>query len=132
MTEMVCVSPQGRITPGCAGMYAPEHEAAWRRITGFVHGQTAARIGLQLGHSGRKGSTRLGAGADAIDVSTGQVTPDETPAFGRSYQTPFADAVRNRRVTGSPAGWRSGAPPAAGTWPTTGSATGFRPRAAPG
>jgi anthraniloyl-CoA monooxygenase len=238
MTEMVCVSPQGRITPGCAGMYAPEHEAAWRRITGFVHGQTTARIGLQLGHSGRKGSTRLmwqgideplpdgnwevcgpspvpylpgvsqvpraltedemasirhqfveatraaercgfdlielhcahgyllssfispvtnqrddgyggslagrlryplevfgamravwpadrpmtvrisatdwcpggitgedaveiarafqAAGADAIDVSTGQVTPDETPAFGRSYQTPFADAVRNR------------------------------------
>jgi anthraniloyl-CoA monooxygenase len=238
MTEMVCVSPHGRITPGCAGMYAPEHETAWRRITGFVHGQTTAKIGLQLGHSGRKGSTRLmwqgideplpdgnwevcgpspipylpgvsqvprsltedemagikqqfveatraaercgfdlielhcahgyllssfispvtnhrddgyggslagrlryplevfgamravwpagrpmtvrisatdwcpggitgedaveiarafqAAGADAMDVSTGQVTPDETPAFGRSYQTPFADAVRNR------------------------------------
>jgi anthraniloyl-CoA monooxygenase len=236
MTEMVCVSPPGRITPGCAGMYAPEHEAAWRRITAFVHEQTTAKIGLQLGHSGRKGSTRLmwegmdeplpdgnwevsapspipygagqvpraltademseirqqfveatraaercgfdlielhcahgyllssfispvtnqrddgyggslagrlryplevfgamraawpanlpmtvrisatdwypggitgedaveiarafqAAGADAIDVSTGQVTPDETPAFGRSYQTPFADAIRNR------------------------------------
>jgi anthraniloyl-CoA monooxygenase len=236
MTEMVCVSPEGRITPGCAGMYAPEHEAAWQRITGFVHDRSAAKIGLQLGHSGRKGSTRLmwegideplpegnwevcapspipyggnqvpralstdemaeirrqfveatraaarcgfdlielhcahgyllssfispvtnqrddgyggslagrlryplevfaamraawpahkpmtvrisatdwcpggitgedaleiarafqAAGADAIDVSTGQVTPDETPAFGRSYQTPFADAIRNR------------------------------------
>ena len=238
MTEMVCVSPQGRITPGCAGMYAPEHEAAWRRVTDFVHGQSTAKVGLQLGHSGRKGSTRLmwegmdeplpdgnwelsapsplpyqpgvsqvpreltgaemeqikqefvaatqaaqrcgfdlielhcahgyllssfispvtnrrtdgyggslagrlrfplevfaamraawpadrpmtvrisatdwypggitgedaieiaeafaGAGADAIDVSTGQVTPGETPAFGRSYQTPFADAIRNR------------------------------------
>ncbi len=59
MTEMVCVSPAGRITPGCAGMYAPGHEAAWRRITGFVHGQSTAKIGLQLGHSGRKGSTRL-------------------------------------------------------------------------
>jgi anthraniloyl-CoA monooxygenase len=238
MTEMVCVSPQGRITPGCAGMYAPEHEAAWRRVTDFVHGQSTAKVGLQLGHSGRKGSTRLmwegmdeplpdgnwelsapsplpyqpgvsqvpreltgaemeqikqefvaathaaqrcgfdlievhcahgyllssfispvtnrrtdgyggslagrlrfplevfaamravwpadrpmtvrisatdwypggitgedaieiaeafaEAGADAIDVSTGQVTPGETPAFGRSYQTPFADAIRNR------------------------------------
>ncbi|HEY2688949.1 MAG TPA: bifunctional salicylyl-CoA 5-hydroxylase/oxidoreductase [Streptosporangiaceae bacterium] len=238
MTEMVCVSPEGRITPGCAGLYAPEHEAAWRRVTGFVHGQSTAKIGLQLGHSGRKGSTRLmwegmdeplpegnwqvsapsplpyqpgvsqtpreltvaemeqikqefvaathaaqrcgfdlielhcahgyllssfispvtnrradgnggalagrlryplevftamraawpaekpmtvrisatdwhpggitgedaieiarafhEAGADAIDVSTGQVTPDEAPAFGRSYQTPFADAIRNR------------------------------------
>ena len=238
MTEMVCVSPEGRITPGCAGLYAPGHEAAWRRVTEFVHGNSTAKIGLQLGHSGRKGSTRLmwegideplpegnwdvcgpsplpyqpgvsqtpreltvpemdqikhefvaathaaqrcgfdlielhcahgyllssfispvtnqrtdgyggslagrlryplevfaamraawpeskpmtvrisatdwcqggitgedaieiarafhGAGADAIDVSTGQVTPDETPAFGRSYQTPFADAIRNR------------------------------------
>ena len=238
MTEMVCVSAEGRITPGCAGMYAAEHEPAWRRITEFVHRQSRARIGLQLGHSGRKGSTRLiwdgidqplpdgnwevcgpsplpyldgvsqvpreltlaemqairdefvsatraadragfdlvelhcahgylmssfispvtnqrtddyggsltarlryplevfaamraawpaarpmtvrisaadwvpggisgadaveiarafqAAGADAIDVSTGQVTPAEQPAFGRSYQTPFADAIRNR------------------------------------
>jgi anthraniloyl-CoA monooxygenase len=238
MTEMVCVSPDGRITPGCAGMYAPEHEEAWRRITSFVHASSGARIGLQLGHSGRKGSTRLmwegideplesgnwevcgpsplpyaagvnqvplelsvgkmrqieeqfvaaaqaaeragfdllelhcahgyllssfispvsnqrsdsyggclanrlryplevfaavrsvwpahkpmtvrisacdwvpggitgadaveiasafaAAGADAIDVSTGQVTPDEKPAFGRSYQTPFADAIKNK------------------------------------
>ena len=40
-------------------MYAPEHEAAWRRITGFVHENSTAKIGLQLGHSGRKGSTRL-------------------------------------------------------------------------
>jgi anthraniloyl-CoA monooxygenase len=238
MTEMVCVSADGRITPGCAGMYAPEHEDAWRRITGFVHESSTAKIGLQLGHSGRKGSTRLmwegidqplaegnwevcapspipylagvnqvprelslpemeqikgqfvaaadaaaacgfdlielhcahgyllsefispvtnhrtdgyggslegrlryplevftamraiwpadlpmtvrisaadwvpggitgadavqiarafaAAGADAIDVSTGQVTPEEKPAFGRSYQTPFADAIRNQ------------------------------------
>jgi anthraniloyl-CoA monooxygenase len=238
MTEMVCVSADGRITPGCAGMYAAGHEAAWQRITAFVHDQSGARIGLQLGHSGRKGSTRLmwdgidqpladgnwevcgpsplpylagvsqvpreltraeldairadfvaatlaadragfdlvelhcahgyllssfispvtnrrtdeyggslaarlryplevftamraawpaakpmtvrisaadwvpggisgpdaievarafeAAGADAIDVSTGQVTPDEQPAFGRSYQTPFADAIRNQ------------------------------------
>jgi anthraniloyl-CoA monooxygenase len=238
MTEMVCVSAPGRITPGCAGLYAPEHEAAWRAITDFVHRQSSAAIGLQLGHSGRKGSTRLmwegidqplpdgnwevcapsplpyrrgvsqvprelteaamadirgqfvaatqaaqrcgfdlielhcahgyllseflspltnqrtdqyggspgnrlryplevftamrahwpadkpmtvrisatdwcdggvtaadavqiarafaAAGADAIDVSTGQVTPQERPAFGRSYQTPFADAIRNQ------------------------------------
>jgi anthraniloyl-CoA monooxygenase len=236
MTEMVCVSAAGRITPGCTGMYAPEHEAGWRRIVDFVHERTTARIGLQLGHSGRKGSTRLmwegmdeplpdgnwelvapspiryaavnqiphelsheemgeirgqfvsaaeagervgfdllelhcahgyllssfispisnqrtdeyggtlaqrlrfplevfdgiravwpshrpitvrisatdwypggndvkdaveiarafsAHGADAIDVSTGQVTKDEQPAFGRSYQTPYADRIRN-------------------------------------
>ncbi len=238
MTEMVCVSPEGRITPGCAGLWDDEQQAAWRRVTDFVHTTTSARIGLQLGHSGAKGSTKLmwegidqpleednwevvapspvayrdgvnqvpreltrgemdairdefvesarrgaeagfdllelhcahgyllsgflspvtnhrtdeyggdvdgrlrfpievftamrevwpverpmtvrisatdwvddgqsladalavarafaDAGADAIDVSTGQVTARERPAFGRSYQTPYADAIRNR------------------------------------
>ncbi|WP_434597846.1 bifunctional salicylyl-CoA 5-hydroxylase/oxidoreductase [Streptomyces sp. A5-4] len=60
MTEMVCVSPEGRITPGCTGLYTPEQAASWRRITDFVHEQSpGTAIGLQLGHSGRKGSTRL-------------------------------------------------------------------------
>ena len=59
MTEMVCVSPEGRITPGCTGMYREEHLREWRRIVEFVHGRTPARIALQLGHSGRKGATRL-------------------------------------------------------------------------
>jgi anthraniloyl-CoA monooxygenase len=59
MTEMVCVSPEGRITPGCTGMYAPEHVEGWARITAMVHRWSAARIALQLGHSGRKGSTKL-------------------------------------------------------------------------
>ena len=238
MTEMVCVSPEGRITPGCTGIWSDEQAAAWRRITEFVHDQSPSKIGCQIGHSGRKGSTKLmwegvdepldegnwevvgpsplsylegrnqvprecttddlatikeqfvtaarnavaagfdlvelhcahgyllssfispitnqrtdtyggplenrlryplevfaamragvpdhvpltvrisatdwapggitgedavriaqafkDAGAAAIDVSSGQVTPDERPAFGRSYQTPFADAIRNR------------------------------------
>jgi anthraniloyl-CoA monooxygenase len=59
MTEMVCVSPEGRITPGCTGMYTPEQEAAWARVVDFVHAASDARIGVQLGHSGRKGSTKL-------------------------------------------------------------------------
>ncbi len=59
MTEMVCVSAAGRITPGCTGIYTAEQEESWRRIAGFVHEQTGAKIGIQLGHSGRKGSTRL-------------------------------------------------------------------------
>ena len=238
MTEMVCVSPEGRITPGCTGLWDDAQRDGWRRITDFVHTETATRIGLQLGHSGGKGSTKLmwegidqplddgnwevtaaspvpyrsgvnqvpreldragmdeirdqfvsatrrgaeagfdlvelhcahgyllssflspvtnrrtdeyggpvenrlrfplevframrevwprerpmtvrisatdwveggipledtlaiadafeAAGADAVDVSTGQVTSDERPAFGRSYQTPYADAIRNR------------------------------------
>ena len=237
MTEMVCVSPRARITPGCAGLWSDEQGTAWKRLCDFVHASSQARIGIQLGHSGPKGSTKLmwegmdqplpegnwplvsasglpykegvnqtpssldragmdavvadfvsaarraaaagfdllelhcahgyllsaflspvtnrrtddyggdvsdrlrfplevfaavrevwpadrpmtvrisatdwveggvtledtlevarafeAAGADAIDVSTGQVTPDERPAFGRSYQTPYADAIRN-------------------------------------
>lgn len=59
-TEMTCVSADGRITPGCTGLYAPEHENAWRRVTDFVHTETRAKICCQIGHSGRKGSTQLG------------------------------------------------------------------------
>ncbi|MGI8680262.1 MAG: bifunctional salicylyl-CoA 5-hydroxylase/oxidoreductase [Jatrophihabitans sp.] len=237
MTEMVCVSPTGRITPGCTGLYTDEHAQQWRRLTDLVHSESNAKVGIQIGHSGRKGSTRLmwdgidqplpegnwplvapsplpyveglnqvpreltldeldeikqqfvdaaaraawagfdllelhcahgyllssfispltnhrtdsyggspanrlrfplevctavrerwpaerpmsvrisatdwmpdgitgddavqiawafsAAGVDAVDVSTGQVHPDEAPAFGRSYQTPFADRIRN-------------------------------------
>ncbi|MBM0126390.1 bifunctional salicylyl-CoA 5-hydroxylase/oxidoreductase [Pimelobacter simplex] len=59
MTEMTCVSPEGRITPGCPGIWTDEQAAAWRRVTDFVHANSTARIGTQLGHSGRKGSTKL-------------------------------------------------------------------------
>ncbi|MET9366295.1 bifunctional salicylyl-CoA 5-hydroxylase/oxidoreductase [Streptomyces griseoflavus] len=59
MTEMVCVSPEGRITPGCTGLYTGRQAEAWRRITDFVHTSApGTAIGVQLGHSGRKGSTR--------------------------------------------------------------------------
>ncbi|WP_079051300.1 bifunctional salicylyl-CoA 5-hydroxylase/oxidoreductase [Streptomyces curacoi] len=60
MTEMVCVSPEGRITPGCAGLYTGKQAEAWKRIVQFVHAQApGTAIGVQLGHSGRKGSTKL-------------------------------------------------------------------------
>jgi anthraniloyl-CoA monooxygenase len=59
-TEMTCVSPEGRITQGCTGLYRPEHEPAWKRIVDFVHAETDAKIAIQLGHSGAKGSTQLG------------------------------------------------------------------------
>ena len=58
MTEMTCVSPEGRITPACCGLYDDEQTQAFRRIVDFVHEQTPAAIGMQLGHSGRKGSTK--------------------------------------------------------------------------
>jgi anthraniloyl-CoA monooxygenase len=56
-TEMTCVSDVGRITPGCPGLYAPEHEAAWKRLAEFIHAETSAKLCIQIGHSGRKGST---------------------------------------------------------------------------
>jgi anthraniloyl-CoA monooxygenase len=59
-TEMTCVTPEGRITPGCTGIWTDQQATAWRRITDFVHAQSTAKICLQLGHSGPKGSTKLG------------------------------------------------------------------------
>ena len=59
-TEMTCTSPDARISPGCTGLWNDAQAAAWRRIVGFVHGNTEARLCLQLGHAGRKGATQLG------------------------------------------------------------------------
>ncbi len=59
MTEMICVSAEGRITPGCGGLYRDDHIAGWKRVVDFVHTYGTARIGAQIGHSGRKGSTKL-------------------------------------------------------------------------
>lgn len=57
--EMTCVSPDARITPGCLGLWNEEQAAGWARLADFVHGATDAKLGIQLGHAGRKGATRL-------------------------------------------------------------------------
>jgi anthraniloyl-CoA monooxygenase len=59
-TEMTCVSPEARISPGCTGLYTDEHARGWKRVVDFVHAETEAKIAIQLGHSGPKGSTQLG------------------------------------------------------------------------
>ncbi len=59
-TEMTCISPDARITPGCTGLWSDEQAVAWKRVTDFVHANSKAKICLQLGHSGAKGSTQLG------------------------------------------------------------------------
>jgi anthraniloyl-CoA monooxygenase len=59
MTEMACISADARITPGCAGIWNDEQAAAWKRIVGFVHANSQAKMALQIGHAGRKGSTKL-------------------------------------------------------------------------
>ncbi|MBM3521634.1 MAG: bifunctional salicylyl-CoA 5-hydroxylase/oxidoreductase [Alphaproteobacteria bacterium] len=64
--EMTCVSADARITPACPGLYAPEHTVAWKRIVDFVHANSEAKIAIQLGHAGAKGSTRRAW--DGIDL----------------------------------------------------------------
>ncbi|MBZ6282597.1 bifunctional salicylyl-CoA 5-hydroxylase/oxidoreductase [Streptomyces olivaceus] len=91
MTEMVCVSPEGRITPGCAGLYTGRQGEAWRRITDFVHAEApGTAIGVQLGHSGRKGSTRLmweGTDEPLPDGNWPLVAPSPLP-YKPGSQTP--------------------------------------------
>jgi anthraniloyl-CoA monooxygenase len=58
MAEMTDVSRDARISPWCAGLYAESHVSAWKRIVDFVHGESDAKIGIQLGHAGRKGATK--------------------------------------------------------------------------
>ena len=57
--EMTCVSAEGRITPGCPGIYAPEHTVAWKRIVDWVHANSDCKFAMQIGHAGAKASTRL-------------------------------------------------------------------------
>ena len=109
MTEMACVSAEGRITPGCAGMYTDEHVGAWKRIVDFVHEQANCAIGAQLGHSGRKGSTKLmwdGIDEPLPDGNWPLIAPSPLP-YGPDNQVPRemsasrpgrrARAVRRRR-----------------------------------
>jgi len=70
-TEMTCVSPEGRISPGCTGMWNDDHVGAWKRIVDFVHANSKAKICLQLGHSGAKGSTRLGWEGNDVPLDEG-------------------------------------------------------------
>lgn len=81
-TEMTCVTRDGRISPGCTGMYLPEHVTAWKRIVDFVHEFSGAKICLQLGHSGPKGSTKLmweGMDAPLEDGNWPVVGPSSIP-----------------------------------------------------
>ncbi len=89
-TEMTCVSADARITPGCAGMYKPEHKESWRRIVNYVHSRTPAKIALQLGHAGPKGSTQLGwedADEPLLEGNWPLIAPSAVP-YGPHNQTP--------------------------------------------
>jgi anthraniloyl-CoA monooxygenase len=117
MTEMICVSPEGRITPGCGGLYADEHTAAWARIVDFVHANGGARIGAQIGHSGRKGSTKLmweGEDQPLPDGNWPLLAPSPLPYLPGVSQRPREmdradmDAVREQHVSASRAAAEAG------------------------
>ncbi len=115
-TEMTCVTPEGRISPGCPGTYEPEHEAAWKRIVGFVHRETDAKICLQLGHSGPKGSTEVGWVEDNRPLDHGNwpiISASDVP-WSRQNQIPRTmdradmDSVRDAFVAGAQMARRCG------------------------
>lgn len=87
MSEMICVSAEGRITPGCAGLYRDDQVDGWRRIVDFVHRHGATKIGAQLGHSGRKGGTKLIWEGDNEPLEIGgwrPIAPSPLPYFEHS------------------------------------------------
>lgn len=116
MTEMVCVTPQGRISPADTGLWNDEHEQAWARIVDFVHAETQAKIGLQLGHSGRKGSTkRMWEGDnDPLDDGNWEIIAPSPIRYRPDSQVPREmtrrdmDEVRDAFVAAAERGGRAG------------------------
>jgi anthraniloyl-CoA monooxygenase len=118
MTEMTDVSPEGRITPGCTGIWSEEQVASWKRIVDFVHRHSKARIGLQLGHAGRKGSTKkmwLGIDEPLDDGNWELLAPSAIPYdSGKGSATPREmtrrdmDAVIEAHVHGARNAARAG------------------------
>jgi anthraniloyl-CoA monooxygenase len=116
-TEMTCVSPPGRITPGCTGLWNAEQRDAWRRIVDFVHMHSAAKFCLQIGHSGRKGSTQLGWERMDFPLAAGNwplLAPSALPYMAGVSQVPRAmtradmDAVREEFVRSAQLGLEAG------------------------
>lgn len=106
ISEMTDVTPEGRITPGCAGMYSDAHVAAWKRITDFVHGHSASKVGIQLAHAGRKASCNLpwvSGGGPLAKGGWPTLAPSAIP-FDRGWHVPKEmdrrdmDAVRDAFV----------------------------------
>lgn len=108
LTEMTAISETGRITEGCAGIYTSEQVKAWNRITNFIHNQSSTKIGIQIGHSGRKGATKKPweesftgkswelISASAIPFSDNSVVPKEMTIAEMDLITlQFVQATKN-------------------------------------
>ena len=91
MTEATAISPQGRITPGCAGLYKDEHIAAWKKVVDFIHANTSTKIGTQLCHAGRKASTKFPLqGGEQVSLGDGdwEIFAPSPIAYTDDTQTP--------------------------------------------
>ena len=103
MAEMTDVSRDARISHGCAGLYKPEHADAWRRVVDFVHRESAAKIGIQLGHAGRKGGTKRlwegdneplpDGGWPLVSASPIPYFPDRSPTPREMTRADMNDAI---------------------------------------
>lgn len=108
-TEMTCVTAQGRISPGCCGIYLPEHFDAYKKVVDWVHEWTSAKIAMQLGHSGPKGSTKLGWDGDNEPLPEGNwevIAPSPIPwspenQIPREMTRKDMDEVRDAFVRGA-------------------------------
>ncbi len=118
-TEMTCPSPDARITPGCAGLWNDAQRDAWKRMVDFVHGHSDAKFALQLGHSGRKGSTKEPWLADdrddaPLDRDNWHLLAPSPVAWGPRSQVPAAmtradmDRVRDEFVAATRRGIAAG------------------------
>ena len=91
MVEMTSPSPEGRITPACPGLWNDAQEAAFKRITDFVHQNTDAKIGIQIGHAGRKASTKVSWEGTDLPLNEGNwpiVSASPIPYIEGVSQTP--------------------------------------------
>lgn len=92
MVEMTSPTPEGRISPACTGLYNDAQQAAFQRIVDFVHAQSSAKIGMQLGHSGPKGSTQVGWEGTDEPLASGNwpLLSASALAYGEQNQLPAA------------------------------------------
>jgi len=104
VAEMTCVSPDARITPGCPGLWNVAQRDGWKRIVDFVHAESDAKIALQLGHAGAKGSTRVAWEGTDLALADGnwplisaspQQYVDGVSAWSRAMTRADMDRVRD-------------------------------------
>jgi anthraniloyl-CoA monooxygenase len=116
MTEMTCVSAEGRISPGCAGIWTDEQGEYWKQVVDFVHANSNSKIGLQIGHSGRKGSTKLmwEGDSDPLDSGNWEIMGPSPVKYRPDSQTPSEmtradmDRVREEHISAARRGDQAG------------------------